>query len=102
MRIIVVVPYDPAWAQEARDESRRLLVIFAPRVRRIFHIGSTSIPGIKAKPIIDLLVEVDDIQAIDAYNAQMSRLGYIPKGEDGLAGQRLFIKGTEEVRTHHV
>jgi GrpB-like predicted nucleotidyltransferase (UPF0157 family) len=102
MRTILVVPHNPAWVQAARNEAARLLAIFAPRVLRIHHIGSTAIPGIKAKPIVDLLVEVDDIQAIDAYNQGMVSLGYIPKGEYGISGRRLFAKGEEEARTHNI
>jgi GrpB-like predicted nucleotidyltransferase (UPF0157 family) len=48
------------------------------------------------------LVEVDGIQAIDAYNVRMVSLGYIPKGEYGIPGRRLFAKGEEEVRTHNI
>ncbi len=65
-------------------------------------MGSTAIPGIKAKPIVDLLVEVDDIQAIDAYDERMISLGYLPKGEYGIPGRRFFIKGDEDVRTHNI
>jgi GrpB-like predicted nucleotidyltransferase (UPF0157 family) len=102
MRTIEVVPHDPAWAQAARNESARLLAVFAPRLLRIHHIGSTAIPGIKAKPVIDLLVEVDDIQVIDTYNDRIVGLGYLPKGEYGITGRRFFIKGTEDIRTHHI
>jgi GrpB-like predicted nucleotidyltransferase (UPF0157 family) len=102
MRTIEVVHHDPAWEQAYRDEAARLFHIFAPRLRCIHHIGSTAIDGIKAKPIIDLLIEVDDIQAIDAYHMSMQRLGYIPKGEFGIQGRRFFSKGHEEHHTHHI
>jgi GrpB-like predicted nucleotidyltransferase (UPF0157 family) len=55
-----------------------------------------------AKPIIDILVEVQDIESIDAINQEMSERGYVPKGEFGIPRRRFFIKGTEESRTHHV
>jgi len=102
MRTIEVVPHDPAWEQAYRTEAAQLFRIFAPRLRCVYHIGSTAIDGIKAKPVIDLLVEVDDIMTFDAYQIPMQRLGYIPKGEYGIKGRRFFIKGAEEHHTHHV
>jgi GrpB-like predicted nucleotidyltransferase (UPF0157 family) len=54
-----------------------------------------------AKPIIDILVEVKDIESVDNYNEQMSALGYRALGEHGISGRRFFRKGEVE-RTHHV
>ncbi|MGG4498571.1 GrpB family protein [Brevibacillus reuszeri] len=67
----------------------------------IHHIGSTAVPGLKAKPIIDMLPVVKDIARIDAYNEAMGQLGYVPRGEFGLEGRRYFPKGGDN-RTHHV
>jgi GrpB-like predicted nucleotidyltransferase (UPF0157 family) len=102
MRTIKLANHDPAWEQAYRLEAAQVFHVLAPRVRGIHHIGSTAIDGIKAKPIIDLLVEVDDIQAVDAYQSLMQRCGYIPKGEYGMPGRRFFIKGDEEHHTHHI
>ena len=60
-RHIVVYPYDPAWVSEFERESRRITQALDDLVVRAHHIGSTAIPGIFAKPIIDMLLEVDDI-----------------------------------------
>ena len=100
-RTIEVVPHDPKWAARFRKEAVFLKSIFGPEMLDVHHIGSTSVPGLAAKPIIDLLVEVADISKIDAYNDRLSELGYIPKGEFGIPGRRFFIKGSEENRTHH-
>lgn len=51
---------------------------------QIHHIGSTAIKGIYAKPVIDILVEVENINNVDNYNEEMKSLGYIPKGEYGI------------------
>ncbi len=83
-------------------EVRALKVVFNKEILKIHHIGSTAIPGISAKPIIDILIEVHKIDKIDDYNTKMSEQGYIPKGESGISKRRLFIKGSEEFRTFHV
>jgi GrpB-like predicted nucleotidyltransferase (UPF0157 family) len=67
----------------------------------IHHIGSTSIPGVYAKPIIDILPLVYDIAVVDSYNTTMEALGYQPKGEFGLPGRRYFHRGNTR-RTHQV
>jgi GrpB-like predicted nucleotidyltransferase (UPF0157 family) len=101
-RLIEVVPYDPHWPARFQEEADELAAIFGEDVVEIHHIGSTAIPGIHAKPIIDVLVEVQDIGGIDALNYAMIERGYLPKGEFGIHGRRFFIKGTEEDRTHHI
>jgi aryl-alcohol dehydrogenase-like predicted oxidoreductase/GrpB-like predicted nucleotidyltransferase (UPF0157 family) len=101
-RRIEIVPYNPAWPRFFEEEAARLVAIFGPEIVAIHHIGSTAIPAVKAKPIVDMLVEVRDVEKIDAFNATMSRLGYLPRGEFGIAGRRYFIKGDEIHRTHHI
>lgn len=102
VRKIQVVPYDSRWPGRFAREADRLRAIFGAQVVAIHHIGSTAIPNISAKPIIDVLVEVVSIAAIDAFNQEMIERSYLPKGEFGIPGRRFFIKGTEERRSHHV
>ena len=69
----------------------------------IHHIGSTAIPPIHAKPVIDMLVEVLDHGETDGCNAAMEALGYEPRGEFGIPGRRFFRKNDASgVRTHHI
>jgi GrpB-like predicted nucleotidyltransferase (UPF0157 family) len=69
----------------------------------IHHIGSTAIPQIHAKPIIDMLVEVKDITKIDVQSSALEALGYEAMGEFGISGRRFFRKGNEAgIRTHHL
>ena len=75
--------------------------ILGDEIINIFHIGSTAIPGIYAKPIIDILIEVNDIEKIDKYNDEFNKLGYVSKGEFGIEGRRFFLKGIYN-RTHHL
>ena len=101
-RPVEVVAHNRTWSEQFRAEAAQLARLFEPEVIAIHHIGSTAIPGIKAKPIIDLLVEVNDIARIDDYNSAMTRLGYQPKGELGIRGRRYFSKDTAGMRSHQV
>lgn len=67
------------------------------------HIGSTSIPNILAKPIIDILIEARSLEAVDARSQQMVDVGYEAMGEYEISGRRYFRKSNASgVRTHHV
>ncbi len=96
-----VVPYDPRWPEMFRAESIKIEQALGSNCRAIHHIGSTAIPGLSAKPIIDILPVVKDIVEVDAATKAMESLGYEAKGENGMAFRRFFQKG-KEVRTHHV
>lgn len=102
MRVIEVVPHDSRWRALFEREASELIEIFRAEVVAIHHVGSTAIPNISAKPIIDVLVEVRDIERIDDFNREMIDRGYLPKGEFGISGRRFFIKGNEEQRSHHI
>lgn len=85
-----------------QSEAEVLSSIFSPILVRIEHIGSTSIPEMAAKPIIDILVEVTSLAEVDKFNIQMKVIGYISKGENGIPGRRYFRKGTDDIHTHHI
>jgi GrpB-like predicted nucleotidyltransferase (UPF0157 family) len=100
-RIVEVVPYNPTWKQKYRKEAKKIEEIFRQIFIDIYHIGSTAVPKIKAKPIIDIMVEVKDINKVDSYNKQMEELGYEALGEYGIPKRRFFQKGDNK-QTHHV
>ncbi|MTI46706.1 MAG: GrpB family protein [Firmicutes bacterium] len=100
-RKIEVVNYSSDWKKIYNEESKKINEIMGYIINESHHIGSTSIPGIKAKPVIDILIIVEDIKEIDKYDLQMKELGYVPKGEYGIKGRRFFMKGGNN-RTHHV
>jgi GrpB-like predicted nucleotidyltransferase (UPF0157 family) len=102
VRKIEVVPYNPDWPSLFKMEADRLGAILGQEAVAIHHIGSTAIPNIRAKPIIDILVEVQDIEKVDDFNTEMIRQGYRPQGEFGIPGRRFFIKGPDDARTHHI
>jgi GrpB-like predicted nucleotidyltransferase (UPF0157 family) len=71
---IELVPYDPAWPERFEDW-RRKLVAALPKARWIEHVGSTSVPGLAAKPIVDILVGVDDLEDETNYAPAIESLG---------------------------
>lgn len=76
---------------------------FGANLVTLHHIGSTAIPGIYAKPIIDMLAVVTDIELVDQSNAALERLRYLAKGEFGIPGRRYFYRNnTAGVRTHQI
>lgn len=101
-RKILVCPYQPVWVQQFESEAGVLWGIFGSEATAIHHIGSTSIPGMSAKPTIDLLVEVRDISGVDRFNEKLGESGYTPKGENGIPGRRYFFKESQDLHVCHV
>lgn len=101
MRRVVVTPYTEEWNSLYEKEKYLLKKIFGSEVIQVYHIGSTSVRGLKAKPIIDILMVVNDIKKVDLFNNEMVVLGYESKGENGIVGRRYFQKGGYN-RSHHV
>jgi GrpB-like predicted nucleotidyltransferase (UPF0157 family) len=103
MRKVEVVPHDPQWRGAFEAEVKHVAAALGENVVAIHHIGSTAIPNIYAKPIIDLLVEMRDIAEVDRRSSAMESLGYEVMGEYGIPGRRFFRKDNrEEIRTHHI
>ena len=100
-RRVEVVSYNSNWKETYKEESEKIKNILNDIIIDIRHIGSTAIPGIKAKPVIDILVEVKNIEEVDQYNYKMKELGYEVMGEYGIPKRRFFRKGGNN-RTHHV
>ncbi|WP_042143282.1 GrpB family protein [Paucisalibacillus sp. EB02] len=101
MRQITVTPYNQEWIKQFQLEALKLKEIFGHEIVEVFHIGSTAVPGLSAKPIIDMMPVVYDITRIDNYDEEMIKIGFKPKGENGIQGRRYFQKGGDQ-RTHHV
>ncbi|MFG6120800.1 GrpB family protein [Thalassobacillus sp. B23F22_16] len=101
MRKVEVVAYDAHWMDRFREEAEQIEAVLGDNLVAIHHIGSTSVPGLVAKPIIDIMPVVKDIAAVDPYKEAMETLGYEAKGEFGIPGRRFFKKGGD-ARTHHV
>lgn len=84
---VELVPYDPRWPELAEAEAQRLRAA-VPAIITVHHIGSTAIPGVRAKPIIDLMPVVRDLAELDRAQHAVEALGYGWWGELGLPGRR--------------
>jgi len=104
---VKLVPHNPKWAELFEKEKQLLKNTFGDTIIAIEHVGSTAIPGIPAKPIIDMNVGVGSLEVARGMKEKFEQLGYehrpfVPghtKGE--LKWQELFVKGPEAKRTHH-
>ena len=97
---IVIVEYDPAWPDEFERLRARTDAALREIVVAIEHIGSTSVPGLAAKPIIDLVIVVEPGD-VDAAIERLSVIGYVHRGNLGVEGREAF-DAPEGVHSHHL
>ncbi|MDX1342691.1 MAG: GrpB family protein [Reinekea sp.] len=95
-------PYSPNWAESYGVECQRLTQASGRADLRIAHIGSTAVPDLAAKPIIDIAIEVPTLADIEALVAPFNELGYQYFGERHIRGDYFFAKGAEHCRTHYL
>lgn len=101
--MIVLVPYDEAWPQAFASEAARLRSALPDMFVDLQHVGSTSVPGLLAKPVIDMLAVVRSVEALDEWRDTFESLGYEVMGEFGIPGRRYFRKDDPSgKRTHQV
>lgn len=102
-RHVVVVPYDEAWKKDFQDICAELEPALGDLALRIEHVGSTSVEGLSAKPIIDLDVVIRDASVLEAVIAALGTIGYIYEGDQGIPGREAFkYEGKEHLRSHHL
>lgn len=91
--------YSPAWSKKYKLESKKIKAILGNEIKDIQHIGSTSIPGTIAKPIIDIGVLVDSIDNINYFVKKLESLGYSYKS-DMSSVERIFFRKGSPVEYH--
>ena len=107
----VVVPYDPNWRLLFDEERRRIMTAVGHVVAGVHHVGSTSIPGMPAKPILDIAVLLYEFENGERCIEPLESIDYFHKGVDevDIPGDRFFLRGHppqegcadgEEIRTH--
>lgn len=101
MMIVKVVEHDPQWKNAFLAEAERIQYILGSELINAFHIGSTAVEGLKAKPIIDIMLLVESIPRLDEYSSRFESLGYEIMGEFGIPGRCYFRKGGKN-RTHQI
>ncbi len=97
-----VVPYDRRWPEQFEAERRRLATALGAIAVRIDHNGSTSVPGLAAKPIIDIQISVTQVQALETFATPLRQLGYthVPHPDDAFCP--FFHRPATWPHTHHV
>lgn len=97
-----VVPYDPAWPEQFARERDRLAAALGATAVRIDHNGSTAVPGLAAKPVIDIQIAVARLHPMDTYAAALAGLGYthVPHEDDAFCP--FFHRPAVWPHTHHV
>ena len=97
-----IAPYDPRWVRDFEVERDRIASALGPLARRIDHNGSTAVPGLAAKPIIDIQVSVAPLDPIDPYIRALVTLGYVhvPHADDAVCPY--LHRPAEWPHTHHV
>jgi GrpB-like predicted nucleotidyltransferase (UPF0157 family) len=97
-----IVDYDPAWPQMAAAEIARIEAALGGVAVRVDHVGSTAVPGLAAKPIIDLQVSVAAIDPTARYARPLEGLGYLFAPDPESPDLHFFGKPAERPRTHHL
>jgi GrpB-like predicted nucleotidyltransferase (UPF0157 family) len=97
-RAIVIADYDARWADRFELERQRVRDALGAKALRIEHIGSTAVPGLAAKPIVDLLVTVEDADDDDTTVPAMATIGYQLRVRE--SGHRMFRTADRDVHVH--
>jgi GrpB-like predicted nucleotidyltransferase (UPF0157 family) len=100
--VLEIKPYDPRWVADFEQERARLAEAFGTLAVRIEHNGSTSVPGLSAKPVIDIQISVRRLRPIDLYEGRLAELGYVhvPDADDAFAP--FFHRPETWPHTHHI
>ena len=98
--LVQLVPYTAEWIRLFEAEKARLQAAIGKHVLDIQHVGSTAIPGMIAKPIIDIGIAVEDFEEARVCIQSVQSLGYEYRGEQGIPRRHYFVKG--DPRTHHI
>lgn len=95
--------YDPQWSELFLEEKQLIEEVFREKVIGIEHIGSTAIPGMAAKPILDLMIAVKSIENFEELTPVVERLGYkFMRDNRDTQEHVLYVKGLEAKRTHYL
>lgn len=97
---VIVVPYDPQWPELFSQIGIVLRKALGETAQRIDHIGSTAIPGLDAKPIIDIQISVAALEPLDTYRMPLEGLGYIYRMDNPERTKRYFREAPGQRRTH--
>lgn len=95
-RKVRVVDYDPNWKKQYKEEESKIKAILGDNCVGIYHIGSTAVKDMKAEPIIDVMAVVKKLHLADGKLKEFMDAGYEYEGENGIPGQRVYVKGGDD------
>ncbi|WP_050763939.1 GrpB family protein [Rickettsiella grylli] len=101
IKLVELTEYNPEWPKIFADAANEIKSILKENCVQIHYIGSTAIPNIYAKPIIDISPVVKDISLVDPLNHEFEKRGYVCMGEYGISDRRFYSKSKTK-RTHHI
>jgi GrpB-like predicted nucleotidyltransferase (UPF0157 family) len=96
---ITIVDYDPAWPARAADAIAELTAALPGVFDEIEHIGSTAVPGLAAKPVIDLMAAVRDLESFGEHAPALHSLGYV-RHLNGMVDRLLYVRAADGARSH--
>jgi GrpB-like predicted nucleotidyltransferase (UPF0157 family) len=99
---VLVAPYQPDWPARFAEEAERLRAALGTRLLAIEHVGSTSVPGLDAKPILDLMAGVESLAEAERLVPLLRELEYEHKPDPEIPERLYFVRGSAELRTHHL
>ena len=94
-----ITDYNPEWPSQYEIEAQKLVSVFASALLAIHHVGSTAVPGLSAKPEIDVLAVVTDLNAAPAWTNALGGMGY-RRGGDLSEGHLFYKRDLQGIRTH--
>lgn len=100
--IVELEEYNSNWKEEYKREEKLLKEVLGNKIIEIHHIGSTSIEGLKAKPIIDILVVINSLDEINTIEELLKPYDYTNRGPHGVEDRMFFAKGPEDARSHYI
>ncbi len=100
---VIVLPYDPKWKTDFENIKRELVSVIGDLVVCIEHVGSTSVEGLSAKPIIDIDVVISDYSVFDSVVSKLGTIGYVHEGNLGIKDREAFkYSDKPHLQKHHL
>ena len=100
---VIVLPYDEQWKHDFLQINAELTSVLGQLAIEIEHVGSTSVQGLSAKPIIDIDIVIKDYSGLENVISALEKIGYQHEGNLGIAGREAFkYDGKEHLRKHHL
>lgn len=99
---VKVVEFDERWPGLFVEASRELSEALGPKILAVHHVGSTSVPGLCAKPVLDIQVTIQDFDRGLDLVPVLCTLGYVFRADEEIVDRHYFRRGHRDVRTHHL